>query len=165
MHKTVIKELGPFVTEQTYHVDQEQTMQFTDRDQGPFYFSPEERLAKKHPVPTGREVRRSKTKPELMCELKRSGFEIKGRYTMDEIRKQAQRFNIPLQVTEEVIKPGCVGQNKGLLQVLWERGWIDQRNIRKYKLEATVYSNIAHDLIIPYFSLSCTETVFENVLV
>ena len=87
MQKTVVKELGPFVSEQTDHVDQEQSMQFTDRDQGQFYLSEEEHLAMKHPVQTGREVRRLETKPELMCELKRVGFEIKGRYTMDEIKK------------------------------------------------------------------------------
>ena len=120
MHSTIIKEIGPFGT--TYHVGQKQSMQFTDSDMGPFYLSGEERLAKKHPVPTGREKRRTKTKPELICELKRVGFDIKGRYSMDEIKSQARRYNIPLDITEEVVKPGWVGSNKGLLQVLWERG-------------------------------------------
>ena len=96
MHSTIIKEIGPFGV--TYHVGQEQSIQFTDRGMGSFYLSEEERLAKKHPVPTGREKRRTKTKPELICELKRVGFDIKGRYSMDEIKTQVRRYNIPLEI-------------------------------------------------------------------
>ena len=32
-------------------------------------------------------------------------------------------------------KKGWVDQPKGLLQVLWERGWIDGSNFEKYKMD------------------------------
>ena len=135
MHTTVVRENGPFNA--THLIGQEQSMQFSENDDGPFYLTPEERLRNKIRINTGQQVTRQKTKPKLMSDLKRAGFSIKGRYTMDELRQQARRFDVPLTIEEEVIQPGWVGQNKGLLQVLWERGWIDGRNIRKYKLEAS----------------------------
>jgi hypothetical protein len=32
-------------------------------------------------------------------------------------------------------KKGWIGQPKGLMQVLWERGWIDENNIDKYTMD------------------------------
>ena len=100
MHSTIIKELGPF--DVTHLTGQEPSMQFSEND-GPFYLSPEDRFQNKNEVPTGQQVTRQKTKPELMSDLKRAGFSIKGRYTMDKLKQQARRFNVPLTIIEEVI--------------------------------------------------------------
>ena len=40
-----------------------------------------------------------------------------------------------MEITEDVIKPGWVGANKGLLQVLWERGFVDENRWREYSQE------------------------------
>ena len=38
-----------------------------------------------------------------------------------------------------LIEEGWVGQPNGLLQVLWERGWIDERRISEYTLRGRAY--------------------------
>ena len=134
MRKTIVPETGPFPS--TYHVGQEQSLQFSEDDDGPFYLKPRKRRNTKHPIVTEKVITRSKTKPELLSELRDAGFAIKGKYTMREMKNQAVRFNIPLEKTENYVQPGWVGQNKGLLQVLWERGFINEREVKKYRLEA-----------------------------
>ena len=111
-------------------IGQEQSMQFSENDHGPFYLTPGERIQNKNQVPAWQQVTWQKTKPELMRDLNWAGFNIKGRYTMNELRQHSRRFDVPLTIDEEVIQPGWVSQNKGLLHVLWERGWIDERNVQ-----------------------------------
>ena len=44
----------------------------------------------------------------------------------DDIKRLTAGLGIPLSVEEEELESkGWVGQAKGLLQILWERGWID----------------------------------------
>ena len=123
MRQTIVPETGPFPS--TYHVGQEQSLQFSEDDDGPFYLKPRKRKNTKHPIVTDKIITRAKTKPELLGELRDAGFHIKGNYTMREIKNQAVKFNVPLEKTENYVQPGWVGQNKGLLQVLWERGFIN----------------------------------------
>ena len=44
------------------------------------------------------------------------------------------RFNIPLEKNQNYVQPGWDGQNKGLLQVLWGRGFVNEREVQKYRL-------------------------------
>jgi hypothetical protein len=45
----------------------------------------------------------------------------------------ARERNIDLKRNETLKKEGGVGKQKGLLQVLWERGWIDESNLQEYQ--------------------------------
>ena len=56
---------------------------------------------------------------------------------------------IKLNQTVKKIIPGWQGKAKGLLQVLWERGWIDQSQVSQYKMHAV--SEL--DSEIPEYSL------------
>ena len=38
----------------------------------------------------------------------------------------------------EVVEEGQLGKTKGLLQVLWERGWMDKNNVSKYTLKGKI---------------------------
>ena len=42
------------------------------------------------------------------------------------------RNGIPIVREEPKVKEGWVGKSKGLLQVLWERGFIDTSNLSRY---------------------------------
>ena len=134
MRETVVTENGdhPF----THHVGDAQCMQFKADDEGPFNLTPEKRLMKKNPTPTGRVVTKKKTKGELLNELKQqNGFTVSGYYTFEQLENQARNFNLPLEKTQEIVEPGWVGANKGLLQVLWERGFVDATKLSEYTLE------------------------------
>ena len=95
MRQTIMTKTGPFPS--TYHVGQEQSLQFSEDNDGPFYLKPRKRRNTKHPIVTEKVITRTKTKPELLCELRDAGFAIKGTYTMREIKNQAVSFNVPLE--------------------------------------------------------------------
>jgi hypothetical protein len=42
---------------------------------------------------------------------------------------------VPAEVDDQNIEPGWVDKPTGLLQVLWESGWIDTLNLTKYLKE------------------------------
>ena len=42
---------------------------------------------------------------------------------------------IPEQEERPIVDKGWERKQKGLLQVLWERGWIDEANFETYTLE------------------------------
>ena len=61
------------------------------------------------------------------------------------------------------MKPGWAGKGKGLLQVLWERGWIDESKIARYKKIVTDDAGF----IVKEFSLArmletCTDFANEK---
>ena len=133
MRSTIIEEVGPY--QSTYQVNDEQCLQFSETDEGPFYLSAEERENLKRPCPTGKTRTRKRTKREICEDLRKEGFQPKGLRHMDDLVNQARVHNIPIEVIEEIIRPGWVNENKGLLQVLYERGWIDEENIGEYSLK------------------------------
>jgi hypothetical protein len=58
--------------------------------------------------------------------------------TVRDLRKLASNLGIctTKTITHRLI-PGWAGKGKGLLQVLWERGWIDKSKISQYKKVVT----------------------------
>jgi hypothetical protein len=61
------------------------------------------------------------------------------------------------------MKPGWAGKGKGLLQVLWEHGWIDESKIARYKKIVTDDAGF----IVKEFSLArmletCTDFANEK---
>ncbi len=57
---------------------------------------------------------------------------VRGHYSKDEQHKLAVEYDIPLTYQIDAIEPGWLGKPKGLLQVLWERGWIDVNKLGLY---------------------------------
>ena len=51
----------------------------------------------KYPIVTDKAITRHKTKPELLSELRDTGFQIKGNYTIREIKIRVEKFEIPLE--------------------------------------------------------------------
>ena len=132
MRETVVKENGPYQC--THHINDRQCMQFEEGDDGPFFMSAQERERQKLPFDTGKERTRERTKKELLLALKEKGFPIKGVYDTETLHNHARKYDLPIIITEKIIRPGWLGTNKGLLQALYERGWIDKENWRKYTL-------------------------------
>ena len=55
----------------------------------------------------------------------------------DALKKLAEQLTppIPLSETRPLMKEGWVGKPKGLLQILWERGFIDPSKVKDYYME------------------------------
>ena len=49
-----------------------------------------------------------------------------------QIIKLCQTRGLPLTVSEEKLKEGWLNKPKGAMQILFERGWIDPKNIHLY---------------------------------
>ena len=129
MHSTEIKaEKGYLGTHpRVLNVGDVQHMVFREGDYGPFWLTPEQRLERIHSVYEDME-QKDKTKPELLQELRTKGFQaigLRGR-KVAELKVIAENYGIELRkmVRKEKVK-GWMGKPKGLLQVLWERGFID----------------------------------------
>jgi hypothetical protein len=56
-------------------------------------------------------------------------------YRLAELREFARIHNIDPKITKTREKKGWEGQPKGLLQVLWERGWIDHDHYDRYTMD------------------------------
>ena len=58
-------------------------------------------------------------------------------YIKEQIHNLARQHNIPLRVQEQKIRPGWCSKSKGLLQILYERGYINVDKLDKYGIEGT----------------------------
>lgn len=58
--------------------------------------------------------------------MQKKGYDTtKKRYLLSELEALCQNMAIPLTVDEPQVKPGWMNKPKGMLQILYERGWIN----------------------------------------
>ncbi len=55
------------------------------------------------------------------------------KYKLKQLQEMAHERNYDMKRNETLKKERWVGKEKGLLQVLWERGWIDKTNLQEYQ--------------------------------
>ena len=124
--------------ERTIHVGDNQSFVFKPDDAGPFWMTEQERELNRHdrvlPPPTGGPRKRKKTIAELKAELGPLNVlnDNRRQYRLKELQEMARSKDIDITTNVTQEKKGWQGQPKGLLQVLWERGWIDTGNLDKY---------------------------------
>jgi hypothetical protein len=157
--------LGPFPRKLS--VGQVQKMVFQDTDDGPFWLTPADRAAKR--MDTTRpntEDTRDKTKAALYDELTAMGVALPkyiNRITKASLRELAARHNVALTVTSHKVEEGWVGKAKGMFQVLWERGWVDEARWKDYRLVARDPDDddrIIESLSLKFLMESCHD--FQN---
>jgi hypothetical protein len=89
-------------------------------------------LSQKFDRIAGGEQQVDKTKADLDQELSQGQMHVidPRKYKLNRLQEMAREQNIDLRRNETLMKEeGWVGKQKGLLQVLWERGWIDESNL------------------------------------
>jgi hypothetical protein len=114
--------LGPYSP--CLNVGDVQTMVFKPNDVGPWYLEkPESRKSDKT---TGRR-KKERTKKQLVDALVAKGVSLERgtNHTKKELQQFAKSNDVPLEVESDQVIEGWEGKAKGLLQVLWERGFID----------------------------------------
>jgi len=137
MHPTVISEpscLGPYP--KILAVGETQSRVFQEGDDGPFYYTEVERHEKKYDRLTGNKKKRDLKKSELINLLQAklgSSFKAQTYRSLEELKILANNNNIAVKVKEDKVNLGWLHKSKGLLQVLWEHGWINpSENINNY---------------------------------
>jgi hypothetical protein len=114
-----------------------QSLVFASTDTGPWYLSHEQREAQRHDRATGQSRRVERSKKPLIKALSEAGVELpeQRNYTRKELQTFATRHGINIFEDKQKIIGGWMGQPKGLLQVLWERGLISEALLDKYTLD------------------------------
>jgi hypothetical protein len=140
MHETTITAdcLGPFPKQ--LQAGAKQSMIFQDTDQGPFQLNkklqtPEQRSARKQDRETGNiNQREARSKKELLEKLKaETGEDFGTAYRrLEELKEICKEKNISTKVAIKEVESGWLAKPKGLFQVLWERGWIDESKLSQY---------------------------------
>ncbi len=80
----------------------------------------------------GATVKQKLTKKELQEIFLTHGITAKGR--LANIQKSATNLGMLIEQINQKILEGWEGKSKGLLQVLWERGWINNKNNKAYHI-------------------------------
>ena len=149
MRDTTIKEIGPYQC--LLKVGDSQSMCFKESDDGPFYLPVDERLKRKYDTLKGETKIVSKTKKELKDELKKKGYHVRGHCTKEKLEDLAKEYNVELTSEVELVEEGWVNRPKGLLQVLWERGWIDVTKLSEYTLKGKANQMDGDQNILPEY--------------
>ena len=114
-------------------------------DDGPFYLTPEKReasrISNEFLLPPEKQGDKDKTKRELVDEMMNTPFGIaEGRNALlkmllRDLQKCAVNLGIVTKkhVTHRTVS-GWEGRGKGMLQVLWEHGWINANKLSEYKM-------------------------------
>jgi hypothetical protein len=124
MHATIIHEVGPHP--RILHVGDNQEMHFVEGGNGPFWMTLAKQAKTKHDRQLGTAKTRNKTKIELLKNLRQSRHDTtKQRYLKADLLALCGQRNILVTIKECQVKEGWLGKPKGMLQILWERGWID----------------------------------------
>jgi hypothetical protein len=139
MHDTIIQEVGP-QHPRTLNVDNKQVMYFVEDDDGPFWMTPAQQLATKYDRQlVGTAKSRAKTKIEQLKDLRQSGYDTtKQQYRKEELVALCGQRNLPITIEEQEVKEGWLGKQKGMLQILWERGWINSSKVVSQRKHASV---------------------------
>jgi hypothetical protein len=93
------------------------------------------------PLP-GHPRTRNKTISELKAELEPLNIlNARRSYRLLELQELARTRGVDVKIIKTREKKGWQGQAKGLLQVLWERGWIDEGNLERYTVDPATDAN------------------------
>ena len=141
-----------------------QSMVFTDNDDGPFYMTETERIASEHDRVTGQIRKRKRRKDELLNHLKGMGIVATG--NREQLAKIANDNNIPVEVEYQQTIEGWSDKPKGMLQILYERGFIDSSNLSAYTVngQRDVYGNVMQGTSLRQLLMKQSDFVEEETL-
>ena len=104
-----------------------------------------------------------RNKSELILELRGQGINTKGK-NKKELIAICTNKNIPIDREVPKVKEGWVGKAKGLLQVLWERGYIDTSKLSSYTLTSRKdeLGNVDLSLSLRHLMAMCPDFLNEE---
>ena len=142
MRESIIKAEDGYLdmNECSINVGDTQSFVFRPGDAGPFWMNIQEQELNRQdrilPPLSGTPRTRNKTISELKAELRPLNvLNEQCQYRFVELQELAKTNNVDVKIIRTREKKGWQGQPKGLLQVLWERGWIDEANLEKYTMD------------------------------
>jgi hypothetical protein len=128
-------------------IGQEQSMVYGSDDLGPFNLSADERENRRHDtyklIPFEKQKALKLTKKELMELLMKTDLgqglgkqELLNMCVKDLQEKDTALFIGIERIMTSKLQKGWYGKPKGMLQVMWERGFVDESKLQCYKIKA-----------------------------
>jgi hypothetical protein len=158
--------LGPFRHELTVQVGTIQRMHFVASDIGPYWLTTEERELNRTDRPTGKKIKRFRNKRDLQKDLEAKGVTAKG--AKYELQALCKNKDIPIEEEIADVIEGWEGKAKGMLQILWERGFIDPGKTNKsdYTLKGKkdAYGNLMLETSLKHLMSLQTDFIEEETL-
>jgi len=94
-----------------------------------------------------------------------SSFKAQTYRSLEELKILANNNNIAVEVEEDEVDLGWMHKSKGLLQVLWERGWIDpNESINNYVKDKKQKWLDPNGNVLPEFTAEAKKFVLTNLL-
>jgi hypothetical protein len=152
--------LGPFT--KTLRVGDTQSLVFKAADSGPFWLSIEERERKRNDILKEGIKQVKQTKKELIKALEQKGIIASGKAA--DIKKLAENNGILTVLQEQKKEEGWEGRPKGMLQILWERGWIDDRRLNDYTVNGKkdALGTTINETSLKYLLGNCEDFINEE---
>jgi hypothetical protein len=110
-------------------------------------------------------VQRWLKREELIRKLNEVGVTAIG--NLAAVQKLATEKGFPLYKENlPKIRQGCQGKQKGILQIIWERGWIDESNIDQFTMDSRkdAFSVLQPTTSLKYMLSSCKDFEEEESL-
>ena len=142
-----------------------QKMTFQPGDDGPFYLTPAQREERREDkLVRDKTVKKRLKKEELIKHLREIGIETNG--TLKKLQELCRLHNLPTEVIEQKNVEGWEGKQKGLLQVLWERGFIDVNHLSAYTIDGRkdAYGVVQKETSLKHLMTNCTDFEEEESL-
>jgi hypothetical protein len=166
---TIVEEdgyLGPF--QRILEMGDTQSFVFKEGDAGPFYLQdlPEDEFERRKQTQYEEEdgTLIDKTKQDLADELSQ-GQIVKidpSKKRLTELQSLAQARGIDSLKPKVKKVEGWFGAPKGMLQVLWERGWVDEPNFSEYrKISTDNNGEVIDDRSLVILMASCLDFANE----
>jgi hypothetical protein len=116
---------------------------------------------------TGKKIKRFRNKPDLRKDLEAEGVTAKG--TKVELQALCKTKDTPIEEEIEDAIEGWEGKRKGMLQILWERGFIDPGKTNKsdctLKGKKDAHGNIMLETSLKHLRMSLqTDFIEEETL-
>ena len=176
LHDTTIIEddgfFGPYRRQLMF--GDEQHFTFQKNDEGPFWLKGEEKENRRWDRYTGKKKTKVLSVRELMTEIHSNMPALAIKDLRNKNKSDIERLATGLVIAlryeyNEVKDRGWEGQPKGLLQILWERGWIeeDNQNVNKYYTmggSKDRYGNVIANTSLPAFMEACYDFLNEKTL-
>ena len=163
--------LGPFNSK--LKAGDTQHFVFGPQDEGPFWMSNSEKQNRRQDTFPGKTKTKKLSVKQIMIAInsKMPSMLMKDMKNKpkEDIEQLATGLGIPLSVEEPVLKaPGWQGKAKGLLQVLWERGFIDEHNnpTKNYTMKGRqdIYGNLIANSNLTEIMANTTDFLNEVTL-
>jgi hypothetical protein len=142
-----------------------QTMNFVPSDAGPYWMTKAEKHSNRKDRPSGKKIKRFQNKGDLLKELQSRG--VLANLRKDELQILCKQKNIPIEEELDEAVEGWEGKPKGMLQILWERGFVDPSKKKEdYTLQGKkdAFGKVNPETSLKHLMSLLTDFIEEEIL-